>query len=94
MDEYYEAKKLKYSLLFAENKPAFDKKLQKKKQDLDFWNANYKLWSYRGCMTRDVLPKDCNEAACQRRVESMMSRYGGKVYTMEMAAKEASSLDS
>ena len=80
-----EDKQRKYSLLFEEDKAAFEKKLLKKKQNVDFWGATYRLWSYRGCMTRDVLPGDCDDWACQRRVEDAWAKAVAKVHLMDVA---------
>lgn len=78
----YAAKSEKYKALLASSREKFDAKLNKKKEELDFWRANNMLWTYRGCMTRDVLPKGCNDMVYGTRVEKTMARYSCKVHVM------------
>ena len=83
---YYAAKIEKYkALLLDESKLTFDNKLAKKQDHLKFWRANYQLWSYRGCMTRDVIPEECDEMACEQRVFKTFAKYSCKVQMMEEA---------
>ena len=82
--DYYERKAEKYKALHAESKLAFDIKLAKKQDQLKFWRANYQLWSYRGCMTRDVIPEECNEDACEQRVFATFGKYSCKVELMNL----------
>jgi len=85
---YYAAKIEKYKalLLNDESKLTFDNKLAKKRDHLKFWRANYQLWSYRGCMTRDVIPEECDEMACEQRVFKTFAKYSCKVQMMEEAS--------
>ena len=86
----YAAKSEKYKALLAESKERFDAKLDKKKEELDFWRANNLLWTYRGCMTRDVLPEGCKDIAYGNRVERTMGRYSCKVHLMTECLKDES----
>jgi len=85
--EYYAAKTEKYKALHATSESSFDAKLAKKQAHLQFWRANYQLWSYRGCMTRDVIPDDCDEAACEQRVFATFRKYNCKVQLMNTVVR-------
>ena len=85
--EYYAAKTEKYKALHATSESSFDAKLAKKQAHLQFWRANYQLWSYRGCMTRDVIPDDCDEAACEQRVFATFRKYTCKVQLMNTVVR-------
>ena len=84
---YYATKTDKYKALLNESKLDFDNKLAKKQDHLRFWRANYQLWSYLCCMTRDVIPKECDEMACHYRVEKTFAKYSCKVQMMEALTK-------
>ena len=90
---YYAAKIEKYKalLLNDESKLTFDTKLAKKQDHLKFWRTNYQLWSYCGCMTRDVIPEECDEMACEQRVFRTFAKYSCKVQMMmeELTNKKA-----
>ena len=85
---YYAAKTEKYKALLDESKLAFDIKLAKKQDHLKFWRANYQLWAYRGCMTRDVIPEECDETACEQRVFNTFAKYSCKVVLMEELTRQ------
>lgn len=82
MQAYYQAKSEKYKSLLEVSKEDFDKKLEKKNGKLLFWRANYKLWSYRGCMTRDVIPEECDEMQCEQTVFKTYAKHACKVEMM------------
>lgn len=82
MQAYYQAKSEKYKSLLETSREDFEKKLEKKKESLLFWRANYQLWSYRGCMTRDVIPEECNEMKCEQIVFKTYAKHACKVEMM------------
>lgn|GEM_PF-5993097 len=87
--DYYGEKTKKYKALYAESKDDFKAKLAKKKEKLMHARASYQLWSYRGCIDRDVLPKDCDEFACEKKVFDTFGKISVKVQLMDQASGAA-----
>ena len=78
----YNAKKLKYTALAKENPQLFKKKMDKKKKKRGYWCTTYQLWSHIGCMTRNVLQKDCDEMDCLMTTEVTMAKHSNKLKLM------------
>ncbi len=89
----YQVKTDKYTALYRQSKDVYQKKLVKKADKHAFWQAMYRLWSYKGCMTRNVLPHDCDENKCEKVIWSMFARYSNKVNIMQEIVADAARED-
>ena len=84
---YYAAKSDKYKALLEESKLAFDIKLAKKMHKYKKWLVISKVWQYRGCIDRDIIPEDVDENECTAMIDEPFACYTNKIQMMKEVAK-------